>query len=210
MVKVNEDEKILIVELYKSGRSTSQIARHLQVSRPTVSRWLHRQGVTLRGPRETSTKCQLRHDAFDELTVDSAYWIGFLFADGSVVACRGETLRVQARISERLAPRCIGRYDPPLDGEGGDSSSRTTWWTAPSIRLEPIVGSNARRRSWRGEHVGTMSRRLLLMVLPRRLGRGTVRRSRRRSRAWPAPARRSSWHPRRRGCARLRSAPRPG
>jgi len=160
VAKVNEDEKIFIVELYKSGRSTSQIARHLQVSPPTVSRWLHRQGVTLREPRETSTKCQLRHDAFDELTVDSAYWIGFLFADGSVIACRGEKPRVQARISERDrdhltklraflgSTHTIGVA--PAGNFGGYAS-------APSVRLSVRSDRLAQRLLSLGRYEGTIN-----------------------------------------------------
>jgi transposase-like protein len=81
--KTTEDQKAFMVKLYASGETTVQIGQYLQVSPSTVNYWLHRYGVTLRGPRETSTRCKLRHDALDELTPSAAYWIGFLFADGS-------------------------------------------------------------------------------------------------------------------------------
>lgn len=85
-----------MVELYTSGESAAQIARQLQVSVHTVYQWLHQLGIVLRGP----PRCQIRHDAFDKLTPEAAYWIGFLFADGSVG--RGEQLgRVSVRVSER-------------------------------------------------------------------------------------------------------------
>jgi transposase-like protein len=99
MGKVTDDQKVRIVELYTSGESTLQIGQRLQVSPATVNRWLHRRGVVLRGPRETSTKCQICHNSFDELTPDAAYWIGFLFADGSVSSC-GQSGTVSVRISE--------------------------------------------------------------------------------------------------------------
>lgn len=98
--KITEDQKVRMVEFYTSGKSTVQIGQHLQVSASTVNRWLHRRGIILRGPREALTKCQVRHDAFDELTSDTAYWIGFLFADGSVTGC-GQSGRVSVRVSER-------------------------------------------------------------------------------------------------------------
>jgi transposase len=98
--KLTENQKSQIVELYTSGESTLQIGQRLQVSPSTVNHLLHHYGIVLRGPREASTKCQLRHDAFDELTSDAAYWIGFLFADGSVTGC-GRSGRVHVRISER-------------------------------------------------------------------------------------------------------------
>jgi intein-encoded DNA endonuclease-like protein len=98
--KITEDQRVLMVKLYASGETTVQIGERLQVSPTTVNRWLHRCGITLRGPRETSTRCQLRHDAFDELTPSAAYWIGFLFADGSVRRC-GQSGTVGLRVSER-------------------------------------------------------------------------------------------------------------
>jgi hypothetical protein len=84
LAKLTEDQKTRIVELYVSGQSTMQIAPRFQVSVSTINNLLHRRNVVLRCVRDTSTKYQLRHDAFDELTPDAAYWIGFLFADGSV------------------------------------------------------------------------------------------------------------------------------
>jgi transposase len=94
--KVNEDQQKRIVELYKSGESPAQIARQLQVSAPTIYQWLHRFGVILR----ESPGSKIRHDAFDEITPDAAYWIGFLFADGSVGRNRQSRL-ISVRLSER-------------------------------------------------------------------------------------------------------------
>jgi hypothetical protein len=97
---ITDSQKARMVELYASGESTLKIGRLLQLSPATVNYWLHRCGVTLRGPRKTSTRCQVRHDAFDEITPDAAYWIGFLFADGSV-SSDGQSGRVSVRVSER-------------------------------------------------------------------------------------------------------------
>jgi hypothetical protein len=46
------------------------------------------------------SKCLLNHEAFDIITDDAAYWIGFLFADGSVVRERKGAPMVQVRLSE--------------------------------------------------------------------------------------------------------------
>jgi transposase len=95
--KITENQKVLMVELYASGESTEKIGQRLQVSASSVNIYLHRLGVALRG---RPSRRQIRHDAFDELTPDAAYWIGFLFADGSVG--RGERLGiVSIRVSER-------------------------------------------------------------------------------------------------------------
>jgi len=42
----------------------------------------------------------LDHEAFDAITNDAAYWIGFLFADGCVIRGRRGSTRVQVRLSE--------------------------------------------------------------------------------------------------------------
>jgi DNA invertase Pin-like site-specific DNA recombinase len=42
----------------------------------------------------------LDHEAFDVITEDAAYWIGFLFADGCVFRGRSGAPRVQVRLSE--------------------------------------------------------------------------------------------------------------
>jgi transposase len=94
--KLNEYQKLRMVDLYKSGESATQIARQLQVSAPTVYYWLHRLGVILR----ESPGSQLRHDAFDELSPEAAYWVGFLFADGSVGRKR-RSGPISVRLSER-------------------------------------------------------------------------------------------------------------
>jgi hypothetical protein len=42
----------------------------------------------------------LDHEAFDTITNDAAYWIGFIFADGCVIRSRKGSPRVQVRLSE--------------------------------------------------------------------------------------------------------------
>ena len=42
----------------------------------------------------------LNHQAFDIVTNDAAYWIGFLFADGSVIQQQRGAPQVQLRLSE--------------------------------------------------------------------------------------------------------------
>jgi transposase len=142
--KITEDQRVLMVKLYASGKTTVQIGERLQVSPTTVSRWLRRCGVTLRGPRETSTRCQLRHDAFDELTPSAAYWIGFLFADGSVRRC-GQSGTVGLRVSERDKDHIVKLRTflgsthaisaDPAGNYGGYTSRPSVHFTVTSARL---------------------------------------------------------------------------
>ena len=46
------------------------------------------------------TRCQLWPNAFDQLTPAASYWVGFLFADGSVGE-RKQSKRLSVRVSER-------------------------------------------------------------------------------------------------------------
>lgn len=144
MGKTTEDQKAFIVKLYASGKTTVQIGQYLQVSPSTVNYWLHRCGVTLRGPRETSTRCKLRHDALDELTPSAAYWIGFLFADGSVSYC-GQSGKVGLRVSERDRDHIVRLRTflgsthaisvGPAGNYGGYKSRPSVHFTVTSARL---------------------------------------------------------------------------
>ena len=56
-----------------------QIAEAFHVTIPSIRGLLVRRGVELRVVVHT-----LRHEAFDSLTTEAKYWLGFLFADGTV------------------------------------------------------------------------------------------------------------------------------
>jgi len=73
---LTEDQKTRTVELYMSGESIPQIGQRLQVSPTTINHLLRRRSVVLQGPRETSTRRQLRHDAFDERNYSEVLWSG--------------------------------------------------------------------------------------------------------------------------------------
>jgi hypothetical protein len=80
---LSEEEQASMVTRYQGRESIPQIAASLDVWTSAVCRTLRRNGVAMRLPSERSG---VRHDAFDELTPDAAYWCGFLFADGSIVS----------------------------------------------------------------------------------------------------------------------------
>jgi hypothetical protein len=163
LAKLTEDQKTRIVELYASGQSTVQIAPRFQVSVSTINNLLHRRNVVLRCVRDTSTKYQLRHDAFDELTPDAAYWIGFLFADGSVFG-RGKSACVQARLSERDREHLVKLRGflgsnhkigvAPAGNYGGYRSK-------PSVRLSVTSGRLAHRLLSLGRYEGPIDGTLM-------------------------------------------------
>lgn len=73
-----------IIAWYSAGHTATATADLFGVMTNTVLRILRRNGVAARTNSESHVGCTLRHDAFDLLTPDAAYWCGFLFADGAV------------------------------------------------------------------------------------------------------------------------------
>jgi len=74
-------------EAYRSGTSVAKVAESLGCSRRSVMTALKHLGVVCRSYEEAAASVRLtkRLDAFDDLSdVESAYWIGFLMADGCV------------------------------------------------------------------------------------------------------------------------------
>lgn len=67
---------------YGVGESSKVIAADLGADQSTVLKAIRKQGVKVRGMGKVQRP--LRHDAFDDLTPEAMYWLGFLFTDGTV------------------------------------------------------------------------------------------------------------------------------
>src|SRR5215831_13729487 len=75
---------------YVSGESITEIATALGFDRTTVHYWLCKRGIPRRSNPQVKRRYRLREDAFADITNEPmAYWLGFLFADGSVSVRRG-------------------------------------------------------------------------------------------------------------------------
>ncbi|MFG3422219.1 hypothetical protein [Micromonospora sp. NPDC048063] len=81
---------------YQAGVTLGQLATAYGITEPSVRGLVLRRGVPLRRVVHT-----LRHDAFDELTPDACYWIGFLFADGSISYRRNHIPQISVGLAER-------------------------------------------------------------------------------------------------------------
>jgi transposase-like protein len=85
--RFSEAEKAEIIKLYSEGYSAPQIAKKLQTKHRFILTVLEKQGIprridgTRKGGRRTHT---LDESVFDTITEESAYWIGFLMADGCI------------------------------------------------------------------------------------------------------------------------------
>lgn len=83
---------------YEQGQTAISIGQAVGVTRDTVRRYLRKQGVRLRTPHEYRKHVTIDESKFsvieDEL---SAYWLGFMAADGSVAGEYRVVLALQER-----------------------------------------------------------------------------------------------------------------
>lgn len=87
-------ERAQMKELYESGMSALQVAKTMNTDNGTCRRELKEMGLLTRTKSEiarlrTGIK-YVRTEAFDELTPEAMYWIGFLYADGSIGSTQNE------------------------------------------------------------------------------------------------------------------------
>lgn len=82
-VKINQEETILVKGLYLSGLNQKDIAKKYGVTSSCIQQILSKMGVKGRvgAPRQT----QFDENFFESIdTEEKAYWLGFIFADGSM------------------------------------------------------------------------------------------------------------------------------
>jgi len=70
---------------YQSGASTYQLADKYGISQPAVYKLLKRRAIILRSASDARRKLMLNEYAFEQVTEESAYWIGFLMAVGTII-----------------------------------------------------------------------------------------------------------------------------
>ncbi|MEU7850062.1 hypothetical protein AB0B69_21880 [Micromonospora parva] len=76
--------------------SVTEVAKKFGFTEPGMRGLLVRRGVVLRKTVHT-----LRHDAFDLLTPEACYWLGFLFADGCVTYRAGHLPQISVGLAQR-------------------------------------------------------------------------------------------------------------
>lgn len=98
-----DDEEAEIAKIYLAGHSKRAIARayHL-TSYSSITGALRRQGIEERSPSESCRRIQYDKHAFDKIdNEETAYWLGFLYADG-YAGIRGLRLSLGRRDIEQL------------------------------------------------------------------------------------------------------------
>lgn len=84
--KISEEQKEKVKELYLQGSSQSLIEKTLKMTRKTIRTILKEAGIDRTKSEQWRKRwgSSLNEDAFDVLTPEACYWIGFLYADGHV------------------------------------------------------------------------------------------------------------------------------
>jgi len=73
-----------IGKLYLDGVSATQVGEKFNVDRHTIKKVLQQQGIKMRSRHDACMKHSLNENAFNVLNDKSAYWLGFMMADGNV------------------------------------------------------------------------------------------------------------------------------
>ena len=83
-VRLTIEQQLNITARYTAGETPDAIADSLGICANNVRGALLKHGVVARSRSEARTRFPHWKEAFDNITPEAAYWIGFLFADGSV------------------------------------------------------------------------------------------------------------------------------
>lgn len=87
--RLSNQQKQEVCIKYERGQNSSQLSQEYGISSVAIIGILRRRGVEIRPQTLAQRKHKLWHEAFDKLTPKASYWIGFLFADGTVTRRTG-------------------------------------------------------------------------------------------------------------------------
>ncbi len=96
---VSESAKAEIAAAYLGGENGLEISARYGIGTTTVYSALRKMNVSRRSKVEAHRKYSVDESCFDTITPESAYWIGFLMADGSVFHQAGASWRLSLQLS---------------------------------------------------------------------------------------------------------------
>lgn len=99
----NPEERIMqeIIQKYQGGKSARQLAFIYSVADVTITSMLKRHSVPIRNRSDAKRTNQIKEDIFDTITEASAYWIGFILADGNVYHPPKRSKQLSLGLAER-------------------------------------------------------------------------------------------------------------
>ena len=96
--KTNADRYDKAMKLYEQGYTINQLHEMIGINKKNFSLFLKKQGVNIRGGFENK-KYVADENYFEKIdSADKAYWLGFIYADGSVVS-KGNTYRLTIELN---------------------------------------------------------------------------------------------------------------
>ncbi len=84
-LRFNDADIKKMCTLYTNGNTIYQIAHQYSICGESVRRILINQNISRRIPSICHRKYSFNESVFDQITEESAYWIGFLMADGCIL-----------------------------------------------------------------------------------------------------------------------------
>lgn len=90
-----------IIKKYGEGKSARQLSFEYDVADVTITFLLKRHGIFIRNRSNAKRTNQIKEDIFDVITEESAYWIGFLLADGNVYHPPKRSKQLNLGLAER-------------------------------------------------------------------------------------------------------------
>jgi hypothetical protein len=127
---------------YTAGENITEIAKQTGFDRTTVHYWLRKRGIHRRSNSQAKRRYRLREDAFAVISDEhAAYWLGFLFADGSVSVRRAgkeKSVRLLLQASDQRHLQAFADFigtDKPIriirNGEG--TACEVTAYSSPLV-----------------------------------------------------------------------------
>lgn len=83
-IKLRPEQKEEIKNRYVNGESSVSLGKEFGVTHNSINGIIRRRGIKIRTWHEAHKTLPLNHNAFSEITPESAYWIGFLITDGCI------------------------------------------------------------------------------------------------------------------------------
>ncbi len=90
-----------IINKYQGGKSARQLGFEYNVVDVTITALLKRHNIFIRNRSNAKRTNQIKEDIFDTVTEESAYWIGFILADGNVYHPPKRSKQLNIGLAER-------------------------------------------------------------------------------------------------------------
>ncbi len=90
-----------IIGKYEDGKSARHLGFEYGVADVTITSLLKKRDIFIRNRSNAKRTNQIKEDVFDTITEESAYWIGFILADGNVYHPKKRSKQLNIGLSEK-------------------------------------------------------------------------------------------------------------